>query len=772
MKKLLLFLSLVIFAGGFAANAKEQTLTVKGATGTLQNGETVTFGTKTLSYNTKTYLSLVSFSEDTNNEEAVIEIVPSRGSNNSNSPSYNQEGSLRLYPNNIIEVKAAKEGVKFTKLVFSLTNSSKYTNPSVSPGSGLADAITNPTTYTWSTDNATSSMTITMPSTSGKQFCFDKITVTYEGGSTLLGNLSATCNNEPVNESLIIDYGTTISFNAANSTSMELSVNGTTQKLDVNNNIATWTPGICENATVSVIAKREIEGEDAQVSAPLIFDLTVKAPALGELVVTYGEDSTPVESPVTVEQGTFFKFKADNATSFTVTVDNAEPIELTANDGVATWIPSTCKNAKISVVAKREVEGEETQISETASFTLTVKKVDYVIANWIIISAPSTAGGNKVDLDLTLDPIESSPGKWHAYAKSSYTSGISGGAQLGSTKNPFTDGTITLTDSDIPANAIIKEIIFNGFTNDAYTLAVTVNGESAGNITVAKSTAQDHKLSGFELTGNNVVFTATSASKYLCVKGISIKYTIPEEQPGEIVVDYTQQFCEEANEDKTELTMMAGAELRFSSMAAAKMEITTDEEGIELPEAVNEANITWTVPADIIATIKVTASSESGEKTSERVYTICSEDITPEIPKYIFENDSKSVMISTKAGALKIMAAPYTPTPEENTPMMAIEAQGWSFTPGNDPKSYEFSYEDMESTMNVSVKSVTPTKESDVVSFYVSNDGQVSGIENVATDVIAGEAVYYNLQGQRVNADRPGMYIRQQDGKAEKFIIR
>lgn len=490
---------------------------------------------------------------------------------------------------------------------------------------------------------------------------------------------------------------------------------------------------------------------------------------LGELSATC--NGVAIENPLTIEEGTPIMFYADNATSFVVTTEVGAD-EIPATNGSAEWTPGICENTSVSVVAKREVEGEETQISETASFTLTVKKVDYVIANWIIISAPSTPASNEVDLDLTLDPIESSPGKWHAYAKSSYTSGISGGAQLGSTKNPFTDGTITLTDSDIPANAIIKEIIFNGFTNDAYTLAVTVNGESAGNITVAKSTAQDHKLSGFELTGNNVVFTATSASKYLCVKGISIKYTIPEEQPGEIVVDYTQQFCEEANEDKTELTMMAGAELRFSSMAAAKMEITTEEEGIELPEAVNEANITWTVPADIIATIKVTASSESGEKTSERVYTICSEDITPEIPEYIFENDSKSVMISTKAGALKIMAAPYTPTPEENTPMMAVEAQGWAFTPGDDPKSYEFSYEGTESTMNVSVKSVTPTKESDVVSFYVSNDGQVSGIENVATDVIAGEAVYYNLQGQRVNADHPGMYIRQQGGNAEKFIIR
>lgn len=489
---------------------------------------------------------------------------------------------------------------------------------------------------------------------------------------------------------------------------------------------------------------------------------------LGEVSATC--DGTPIENSLTIYQNTDISFHADYATSIEVSVDGQAPVILTTSDGSASWTPGICDNASVSVVAKREVEGEETQTSEPLTFDLTVKKADFITANWIITSAPSTASGQTVDVDLTLAP-ESSTGKWHAFAENSYSSGTSGGAQLGSKANPF-NGTITLTDSDIPANAIIQEITFNGFTNKAYTLAVTVNEESAGNITVAQTTATDHKLSGFELTGNEVVFSATSASKYLCVKGISIKYTIPEEQPGDIVVGYIPQYCLEANADKSELTVMTGTELRFSSMAAAKMEITTEDEGIELPEAVNEANITWTVPADIIATIKVTASSESGEKTSERVYTICSEDITPEIPKYIFENDSKSVMISTKAGALKIMAAPYTPTPEENTAMMAIEAQGWAFTPGNDPKSYEFSYEGTESTMNVSVKSVTPTKESDVVSFYVSNDGQVSGIENVATDVIAGEAVYYNLQGQRVNADRPGMYIRQQGGNAEKFIIR
>lgn len=591
-----------------------------------------------------------------------------------------------------------------------------------------------------------------------------------------IGSKSNFINNVEMSTSGILGKITKVTFTGqSNSTTSELTVSVGDSKFMCGNATSTGLTSSSQSYTfegegegdIVINISNSTSGKNIYIKGVTV-EYELGNVTLGEVSATC--DGTPIENSLTIYQNTDISFHADYATSIEVSVDGQAPVILTTSDGSASWTPGICDNASVSVVAKREVEGEETQTSEPLTFNLTVKKADFITANWIITSAPSTASGQTVDVDLTLAP-ESSTGKWHAFAENSYSSGTSGGAQLGSKANPF-NGTITLTDSDIPANAIIQEITFNGFTNEAYTLAVTVNEESAGNITVAQTTATDHKLSGFELTGNEVVFSATSASKYLCVKGISIKYTIPEEQPGEILVDYVPQYCLEANDDKTELKVMTGAELRFSSMAAAKMEITTDEEGIELPEAVNEANITWTVPSDIIATIKVTASSESGEKTSERTYTIASEEITPATPECTFDNESKAVMISTKAGALKIMAAPYTPTPEENTAMMAIEAQGWSFTPGDDPKSYEFSYEGTESTMNVSVKSVTPTKESDVVSFYVSNDGQVSGIENVATDVIAGEAVYYNLQGQRVNADRPGMYIRQQDGKAEKFIIR
>lgn len=493
---------------------------------------------------------------------------------------------------------------------------------------------------------------------------------------------------------------------------------------------------------------------------------------IGELSATC--NNAPIENPLTIYQGNDISFHADYATSIEVSVNNQTPTVLTTSDGTATWKPEICENASVSVMAKREIEGEETQTSETLTFNLTVKKADYIIADWIVIGIPNVAGGSAID-DVALTCAKNSAtGVWKAKHSKSYATTTNNAAQLGSANNTFNEGTLTLSGSDIPANANILSISLTGYNNSStYAVWSIKVGETTADNTITFSNSTATNTADVNLTGNSIVLTCGGGNiKQTYISGISVKYTIPEEQPGEIVVDYVPQFCVEANDDKTELTMMAGAELRFSSMAAAKMEITTEEEGIELPEAVNEANISWTVPADIIATIKVTAYSESGENSSECVYTIASEEIEPATPEYIFETDSKMVMITTDAGALMIMATPYTQTPQENATIMAIEPQGWAFTTGDDPKSYEFSYDGMESTMNVSVKSATPTKESDTVSFYVSNDGMVSGIENVATDAVAGEAVYYNLQGRRVEPENKGIYIRVQGGMAEKFIVR
>lgn len=389
-----------------------------------------------------------------------------------------------------------------------------------------------------------------------------------------IGSKSNFINNVEMSTSGILGKITKVTFTGqSNSTTSELTVSVGDSKFMCGNATSTGLTSSSQSYTfegegegdIVINISNSTSGKNIYIKGVTV-EYELGNVTLGEVSATC--DGTPIENSLTIYQNTDISFHADYATSIEVSVDGQAPVILTTSDGSASWTPGICDNASVSVVAKREVEGKETQTSEPLTFDLTVKKADFITANWIITSAPSTASGQTVDVDLTLAP-ESSTGKWHAFAENSYSSGTSGGAQLGSKANPF-NGTITLTDSDIPANAIIQEITFNGFTNEAYTLAVTVNGESAGNITVAQTTATDHKLSGFELTGNEVVFSATSASKYLCVKGISIKYTIPEEQPGDIVVGYIPQYCLEANADKSELTVMTGTELRFSSMAAAK----------------------------------------------------------------------------------------------------------------------------------------------------------------------------------------------------------
>lgn len=58
----------------------------------------------------------------------------------------------------------------------------------------------------------------------------------------------------------------------------------------------------------------------------------------------------------------------------------------------------------------------------------------------------------------------------------------------------------------------------------------------------------------------------------------------------------------------------------------------------------------------------------------------------------------------------------------------------------------------------------------DVITLKVTAENQ-SGIEAVEASEVAGAAVYYNLQGQRVANPENGLYIRVQGGKATKVVL-
>lgn len=515
----------------------------------------------------------------------------------------------------------------------------------------------------------------------------------------------------------------------------------------------------------------ETSGKDQNRVYIKSITVTYKGDAtLGELSATYNSDAIAKDESVTVEYGSSISFSANYATSFEVTTEGTTTT-IDATNGSATWTPAVCENAAVSVVAKREVEGEDVQTSEPLTFNLTVVKPNYLIANWIVTGAGNADDGT-VDLDLKLSET-SSPGKWHAYGTGTYSGSLNGGAQLGAKDKPFKNGTITLTHSEIPANAIIQEITFNGYTKKSKTIvsSVTVNGESAGNISINDNAAKDYTLSGLALEGNEIIFTVTSTPNdaYLCVKGISIKYI--EKQPGEIELAYDEHFSEGLSSDGI-IWHMAGNKLTFTSEDAAKMTIACEDASISVPEAANGSSITWQIPEGLDATaVTVTGSSKSGLFTSTKTYKFTSELKEPMKP-YHFFGVNKNVVISTGGnGTLMIRTYPYDPYAEEDIAPQSIETQAeWYYTPQH--YQHQLIYGDTPVIMTIQAKSVTPLAESEVLTFYVDGNGNVSGIENIATDGIDAEAIYYNLQGQRVNADQPGLYIRQQNGKAKKIIIR
>lgn len=61
--------------------------------------------------------------------------------------------------------------------------------------------------------------------------------------------------------------------------------------------------------------------------------------------------------------------------------------------------------------------------------------------------------------------------------------------------------------------------------------------------------------------------------------------------------------------------------------------------------------------------------------------------------------------------------------------------------------------------------------------FYVTNprwtkDGESAGVETISKEIKSGEAVYYNIQGVKVANPSNGLFIKVQDGKSSKVLVK
>jgi hypothetical protein len=386
---------------------------------------------------------------------------------------------------------------------------------------------------------------------------------------------------------------------------------------------------------------------------------------------------------------------------------------------------------------------EEFKISNNAQIRFYYMEVTYVPAN----DTPETPALGDVKGSL--------PDGSEIEAEESYT--ITVGDKLTFSAENATKILVRYTDGD----EITEGVEFNAET---YTLTWTPEAMVYKDITVVASVGD----------GDN----ATQKS---------LSFTLNVELPllGNITISYPKEF--KGDNDDYMISVMAGTPLTFASENATSITLCydggdddVDSEGGSLVEVtLEDGNFVWSVPAGFKNGVEVTASAEGYQSVTLHTSIHGMDAVTPEKPEYDYDStELYTLIMPTDGTVLKIKIEATTNTDESSSAaaprrsnISAADYADWT-TVGSE---FEFSNSDFDYTTGVEAytvyaKSVTPTEESEVLALKVSQN-TVSGIENVVADRANGEAVYYNLQGQRVANPVAGLYIRVQGNRAEKVVL-
>ena len=148
---------------------------------------------------------------------------------------------------------------------------------------------------------------------------------------------------------------------------------------------------------------------------------------------------------------------------------------------------------------------------------------------WTISGVQTTANNAIVNTALKTSSVtpNTEKGVWTAKSTNNSYAGSNLGAQLGASSNREFKGTITLSNTSIPASATITAIKITGRSNGTYTISAKVGENSFGStITFNSSTDSEKSING-SIVGNSIVLTVstTTASKYLGISKIVVSYT-------------------------------------------------------------------------------------------------------------------------------------------------------------------------------------------------------------------------------------------------------
>ena len=532
----------------------------------------------------------------------------------------------------------------------------------------------------------------------------------------------------------------------------------------------------------------------------VVYEESVVTPALGDITVTYGVDATPVVEGDILEgvmEGTVFTFSAENAESIVVT--DSENTTIAQGVATADWTATVTDGEELTVTATL---GEE---EKTFSFMLEVVEAPQPVLGNIIVTygdGIQVAEDDEVSVEvgttftftaenatnITVERImeslvvvneDANTATWtpeFAFAQD----GIIVTATDGTNESTF-EFYLTVTEPVLPENEVwtlvtsMDDFVIGGkyivaneegsqaMSNENNTNFRKITAVSVDNNELINPSEQVLRLT-VEKDGNDYLWKTIN---YLSTSG-----SIATSQVYLNVASGNSNYLY-ANNPQT-----GNEGRRNTSVAFDGNNVLITFVNAQFKEEENKRRIFFN-------TDRFTTYSEANDAMGKiKLFKLV--EPQPEVPAFdLMEDDATKVSLMSTKGELHVWTVEYDKdgnAVKENGEDVAASVMAkapaaddtaWTNKVAEEGENYEIYVPVTTGNyLSIRAKSVLGDLHSEELVKNVDASGNIiSSVEGVAADDMNAPVEYFNLQGVRVAADQPGLYIRRQGSKVEKVAI-
>lgn len=652
------------------------------------------------------------------------------------------------------------------------------------------------------TGNGSGKIEITLSdNANGKYIGFTGLEVVYEESfvTPTLGDITVTygANATPVVQDETLEgivEGTVFTFSAENAESI-IVTNSENTTIAQGFTTAEWTATVTEGEELTVTAKL---GDAQKTFSFMVEVVEAPKPVLGDIVVTYGDG-------INVENGTLEGLSVQTGTTFYISATNATHISAERWSDETVVVDVDSDNTSWTFNEVQEMEG----LTITATNGVDTKTFEFLLE---ITEAPKPELGNlvvtygdgiqvneddeisvEVGTTFTFSAENATNIKVESFMESLVVVNENANSATWTPESAFeqdgftvtaTDGTdsktltflLTVTEPVKPANEFVKVTSLDQLNEaNTYVIIGTSGGVFYG--------AGKNSLNAADASGNNrqaYVVSVANDKATVDLDKVDV-FSLVKNGDNWYIKTGTGMYLnnsDEANKNKllTEETPQDVA-ISLTTQKNATIQFLNGKETSRAYLRFNSANSSGPIFGCYVASGQnsVALYYKEGEVVSQ-----------PEVPTFdLMEDDATKVAMMSTKGELHVWTVEYDKdgnAVKENGEDVAASVMAkapaaddktWSNMVAKQGVKYEI---DVPTTagnyMTIRAKSVLNGIHSEELVKNVDASGNViSGVEGVVADDANAPVEYFNLQGVRVAADQPGIYIRRQGSKVEKVSI-